>query len=105
MNNQNILNMIPDDRYISRQQLVSLAQISDRAVRKAIEELRKEGYYITCSDTKVGYKMANNDQERKQLETVYKSRIRSELDTLVALTSEDDAYTWLMDITKHKYTG
>lgn len=99
--------LIPYEGYITRDELVKETGLSDRWVRRYIEELRKEGYRITTSDHKKGYKYASNDKEVDELLIVFKSRIRTELETLSALMGEEEAISWIMDdvINKTTYTG
>lgn len=54
---ERLLSLIPHgkDNAISREQLVTLTNVSDRKVRKIVEELRAEGNIICSSTQTKGY--------------------------------------------------
>ena len=100
-----ILNCIPKDHYITRQELSHITGFSDRLVRASIEQCRKQGYHIVSSDHQKGYKLAESEQEINKLLTVYKSRIKTEIQTLIALSDEAEVIDWLMDtVNRTEYT-
>lgn len=54
---------IPEDRFISRAELVNLTGKSDRAVRKEIEQARRRGCMIVSNTREGGYKIAADGAE------------------------------------------
>jgi biotin operon repressor len=103
----NILELIPTDRYITRIELQRLTGMKDRTIRKEIENLRNKGVFIISSDHHKGYKISSGTTEDNKLLAVYKSRVRTEFNTLKALMGEDAAIEWIMDrvVNNTLYTG
>jgi len=95
------------DKRTTWQELCSKTGFTHRMVQKCIETLRKQGVHISSSDSELGYKYASNEKEINDITNVYKSRIRTHINTLIAQSSEDDVIAWLLDdvINKTKYTG
>lgn len=61
-----IYDLIPKDRFITRKELVELTNLSDRAVRDIISEIKKEHTIISLSSKK-GYKrVASTDNLTKE---------------------------------------
>jgi len=81
-----IYHLIPKDRYITREELVRLTGMSDRAVRQAINELRKnpETMIISSSHGK-GYKRPASVEEIDQCIWECRSRINEEQEKVDAL--------------------
>lgn len=67
----NIYDLIPNDRYISKSDLMDLTGLGERAVRKEISKLKKECVILSFSSGK-GYRKVKPTeemtQEEKQLE-------------------------------------
>ncbi len=64
-----IINLIPEDRPIKRWELRELSGISDRKVRRAIQEAREDGILIVNMQDGSGYQKVSEDdltQIRKQ---------------------------------------
>lgn len=57
MMKETIYNLIPNDRYITRNELVDLTGLKDREIRKYISEIRLEHTIISLSSGK-GYRKA-----------------------------------------------
>lgn len=76
-----IYSMIPKDRYITRPELVRLSGLSDRMIRREINELRKhpETVIISSSHGK-GYKRPLNIEELELCLYESKSRVKDELE-------------------------
>ena len=81
-----VYHLIPRDRYITRDELVRLMGLSDRAVRQAINELRKnpETMIISSSHGK-GYKRPASVDEIDQCIWECRSRINEEQEKVDAL--------------------
>jgi len=76
----NIIDLIPFDHYITRDELVSATGLTDRAVRKAISALRKkspETVIISSSDCK-GYKRPSTYAEIEKCLNESKKKVREE---------------------------
>ncbi len=58
-----ITDYIPNDRFISRAELVRLTGYSDRHVRELIEQARRAGKRIVSNTRAGGYKIAENGAE------------------------------------------
>ena len=56
---EKIYELIPQDRFITRQELVKILKISDRQLRRHISEIRKEHNIISLSSGK-GYRRARS---------------------------------------------
>lgn len=63
---EKIYDMIPFDRYITREELVNTLQISDRLVRLYIAEIRKEHNVISLSKGKGYMKPKHTDNMTKE---------------------------------------
>lgn len=63
MQHMKIAEVIPADRFISREELVKLTGYTDRHVRELIEQARRAGYRIVSNTGKGGYKMAETGAE------------------------------------------
>lgn len=57
MMKETIYNLIPNDRYITRNELIDLTGLKDREIRKYISEIRLEHTIISLSSGK-GYRKA-----------------------------------------------
>ena len=69
----------------SRWELRMLTGKPDRAIRKEIEELRKQGHKI-CSDSHgKGYWVAKNESDYKKFRKEYMGRVNSMLGTVKAM--------------------
>lgn len=81
-----IYDLIPRDRYITREELVRMTGLSDRAVRDEINRLRKnpETMIISSSHGK-GYKRPASVDEIDQCIWECKSRINDEQEKVEAL--------------------
>ena len=81
-----IYHLIPKDYYKTREQLVAESGLSDRMVRREINELRKnpETMIISSSHGK-GYKRPSNVEEIDQCIWESKSRINDEQEKIKAL--------------------
>lgn len=60
---ERIVKLIPNDRYISRVELVVLTGMSDRYIRRQIERARRAGHRIISNTQSGGYKMAQTGAE------------------------------------------
>lgn len=76
-----IYRFIPSDRYITREELVDITGMSDRAVRKEINELRKhpETVIVSSSHGK-GYKRPTSVQELQNCLLESRSRVSEEME-------------------------
>lgn len=68
---------------ISRRALSFLLDRDDRSCRNLIRDARKRGIPIVPSDG--GYKLAESDEEKRELLAMYKGRALDELHTYSAL--------------------
>ena len=61
----NIIDLIPFDHYVTRDELVSMTGMNDREVRRAIQKLRKESpeTVIISSSSQKGYKRPSSYSE------------------------------------------
>lgn len=57
-----IYNLIPQDRYITREELVQIVGVSDRTIRNAIANIRKEHNIISLTTGK-GYRKPKSTQD------------------------------------------
>ena len=57
-----IYNLIPQDRYITRDELVQIVGVSDRTIRNAIANIRKEHNIISLTTGK-GYRKPKSTQD------------------------------------------
>ncbi len=72
---------IPRDRYITREELVVMTGLSDRAVRMEINELRKRPEtVIISSSSKKGYKRPESEEELKMCLNESRSRVMDEIE-------------------------
>ena len=72
---------IPRDRYITRDELVRMTGMSDRSVRKEINELRKRPEtVIISSSSKNGYKRPQNVEELRMCLNESRSRVMDEIE-------------------------
>lgn len=69
---EKIYELIPQDRFITREELVKTLRISDRQLRRYISEIRKEHNVISLSSGK-GYRRAKSTDRMtyKELEREY----------------------------------
>lgn len=58
-----IVQYIPNDRFISRAELVKLSGYKDRHVRELIEQARRAGHRIVSNTQAGGYKIAETGAE------------------------------------------
>ena len=58
-----IVDFIPNDRFISRAELVRITGFSDRHVRELIERARRAGHRIVSNTHAGGYKIAETGAE------------------------------------------
>ena len=58
-----IVELIPNDRFISRAELAKLSHYSDRHVRELIEQARRAGHRIVSNTHAGGYKIAETGAE------------------------------------------
>ena len=81
-----IYHLIPKDNWITRDELVRKSGLSDRAVRKEINELRKkpETLIVSSSHGK-GYKRPSSVEELEACLYESKSRVKEELEKQVVL--------------------
>lgn len=72
---------IPRDRYITREELVVMTGLSDRAVRMEINELRKRPEtVIISSSSRKGYKRPESVQELELCYNESRSRVMDEIE-------------------------
>jgi len=72
---------IPRDRYITREELVVMTGLSDRAVRMEINELRKRPEtIIISSSSKKGYKRPQSVEELQLCYNESRSRVIDEIE-------------------------
>lgn len=82
----NIYDLIPKDRYITRQELVSMTGYSDRKIRDEINALRKNPETIIVSSSHgKGYKRPSSKEELELCLWESKSRVNDELEKQRAL--------------------
>ena len=86
---QILLPHIPKQGRVTRQELSNATGLSDRKIRRMIEDLRKSGVKVHSNDQHIGYKIVSTEKEDKELFNTYMSRIKSEYDTLVAMYGDD----------------
>lgn len=72
---ETILNLIPNNRFITRQELVKATGLCDRDIRKYISELKKEHTIISLSSGK-GYR------KEKHTSNMTQEEIETEIDTV-----------------------
>jgi len=78
-----IYNMIPKDRYITREELVRMTGKSDRMIRREINELRKNPDTVVISSSHgKGYKRPQTIEEIKLYMFECQSRINDEMETV-----------------------
>lgn len=67
-----IYNIIPEEEYITRKELVEKTGLSDRTIRSIISEIRKEHSIISLSSGK-GYKKSKStdDMTEEEIKTEY----------------------------------
>lgn len=74
-----IYQLIPRDRYITREELVHMTGFSDRKVREVINELRKRPETVIVSNSRSkGYKRPSSIEELKACLYESKSRVKDE---------------------------
>lgn len=72
----NIYELIPEDRYISRQELVAITGLCDRVVREEINRLRKNPDTVIISSSKhKGYKKPRSKEDLSLCINEIRSRI------------------------------
>ena len=72
---------IPRDRYVTREELVVMTGLSDRAVRMEINELRKRPEtVIISSSSKKGYKRPESVEELRMCLNESRSRVMDEIE-------------------------
>lgn len=83
-----IYSMIPEDRYITRDELVHLTGYSDRRVRDEINKLRKNPDTVVISSSRgKGYKRPASVEEIRHYMWECQSRINDEQETVSILES------------------
>ena len=67
-----IYELIPDDKFITRKELVELTGINDRMIRRIISDIRKEHSIISLSSG-VGYRKskATDDMTEEEIKAEY----------------------------------
>lgn len=70
---------------ISRSELVDIYGMTDRNVRRNIEELRKKGHKICAVSRNGGYYMAKDEAEFKEFISDYISRAKTVFETANAM--------------------
>ena len=70
---------------ISRRELTDLFQMTDRNVRKNIEELRKKGHRICSTTSQKGYYTAKSEEEFRQFLRQYVSPAKTSFETARAM--------------------
>jgi len=82
----NIIDYIPFDRYISREELEAITGQKDRQNRKEIEKLRHNpATYVISSSHNKGYKRPNTYEELQKCRNESISRIKAELKKVRAI--------------------
>ena len=77
----NIYDLIPSDRYITREELVRKTGLSDRKIRDEINTLRKNPRTVIVSSSHgKGYKRPSNVDELRNCLYESKSRVNDELE-------------------------
>ena len=71
---EQILYLIPTNRYITRQELIELTGCSDRMIRRTISDLKKEHTIISLSSGK-GYRKVNHTDNMTNLEMIQEYEI------------------------------
>lgn len=61
-----IYDLIPDDRFITRKELVDITGINDRQIRRIISDIRKEHTIISLSSNKGYRKVKSTDDMTKE---------------------------------------
>ena len=74
-----------DNNIRSREELVDIFNIPDRAVRKLIRQARRQGIPIMALP-EGGYKLAQTNEEKQKLLHMYRGRAMDELVTYSALS-------------------
>lgn len=102
----NILDNIPfgKDNAISRERLVQLTGMTDRAIRKSIQELREDGEIILSSSHGKGYWRSDEASEIGKYIAENRSRIRKLYKTNKKLTEYYYARTGQKYITVSEHT-
>ena len=81
-----IYDFIPKDRYITREELVSITGMSDRKVRDEINALRKDPKTVIVSSSQgKGYKIPSSVNELTLCLNESKSRVKDEVEKQRAL--------------------
>ena len=81
-----IYDYIPQDRWITREDLVSITGMSDRKIRDEINALRKDPLTIIVSSSQgKGYKRPSNVEELRICLCESKSRVNDELEKQKAI--------------------
>lgn len=70
---------LPKGKAVSRYELSSNFDISERLVRKAVEDLRREGYPIMSTSHSKGYKLMENIKEFEVFKRETLSRVNKML--------------------------
>lgn len=80
---QLVVNYIPigKEKPISRAEIKDIIGWSDRDIRKAIEEARKNGVMIVSSSSRKGYYIADNPNDWEIFLHEMKGRIKTEIET------------------------
>ena len=78
-----IYRLIPEDRWVTRAELVERSGLCDRSVRSEINELRKNPETVIVSSSQgKGYKRPKDEEELKTCIAEYKSRIDEQKKTV-----------------------
>ena len=87
-----IYDYIPQDRWITREDLVSITGMSDRKIRDEINALRKNPLTIIVSSSQgKGYKRPSNVEELRICLFESKSRVNDELEKQKAIEQAIEA--------------
>lgn len=90
----NIYDYIPRDEYITRDELVRMTGMSDRAIRDEINRLRKDPATIVISSSqKKGYKRPSSKDELMICLNESKSRVSDELQKQIVLSRAIASWT------------
>lgn len=86
----NTLERLPKGETVSRRYLSTILKTNDRSVRKAIEDLRREGHPIMSTSHSKGYKLMENMEEFKAFKRENLSRVNK---MLVQIDSMEERMT------------
>jgi hypothetical protein len=76
---------------VTRQELVNLTGLTDRAVRETLETLKREHHIkIHSSDHGKGYKLCSSKKDVAEMLQIYDSRIETQALTRIALSTVEE---------------